>query len=226
MSGLVGIACAEHARYSAFWAGVTQLTLPEGWSIFQGQGHSIASNRNGLIRRALEQGLDWVLFLDDDLIVPSDLVTMLLSTEKEAVVALSYRRHPDFEPLWFHTFGSDWKNGLKHEDITPPGTLLPIAWATAGGVLVSTNVLAKMDDPWFTLGQHGAELWNDDLDFFLKMSATGTQLYGCSSAVCGHISSMDVWPVCQPDGTWSTALARGHQVFARMAAKEPVCVTK
>jgi hypothetical protein len=228
-SGLVGIPCAEQGRYSAFWASVTGLTLPEGWSIFQGQGHSVASNRNGIIREAFKRGVEWVCFLDDDLLVPTDFLQTLLSTDREAVVGLSYFRQSPFQPLWFHTFGTSGDLAVKREDVPGPGTLYPLAWATAGGVLVSTRVLKLMDDPWFTLGQHGADQWNDDLDFFLKLAATGTQLYGCSSARCGHMSSMDVWPTWNADaGQWGTTLARGHATFATFldAEKEPVCVPK
>ncbi len=231
MSGLVGIACAEQSRYSAFWASVSGLTLPEGWTVFQGQGHSVAANRNGIIRAAFERGVDWVLFLDDDLIVPKDLIQTLLSTEQEAVVALSFRRKAPFQPIWFHTFGTSGDIGYRVEQIPPPGTLLPLAWATAGGVLISTRVLRLMDAPWFTLGQHGTDQWNDDLDFFLKMAAAGVQLYGCSSAICGHMTTMDVWPhFSAKDGKWQTALSRGHDVFAvygpASANKEPVCAAK
>lgn len=228
MSGLVGIPCAEHGRYSAFWASVAGLDLPTGWRVFQGQGSSIAANRNGIVRQALKEGKDYVLFLDDDLLVPRDLLTILLSTEREAVVALSFRRHPKFDPLWFHTFQTTGDIALSRDELPGPGTLVPLAWATMGGVLLSTSVFARMDDPWFTIGQHGADALNEDFDFFLKLHAAGVQLFGCSSAVCGHTTTMDVWPSREADGRWVTVLARGHQVFAKIVdapvamAQEPL----
>jgi len=121
--GLVGIPCAEQGRYSAFWASVTGLVLPKGWGIFQGQGHSVSANRNGIIREALRRGCEHVLFLDDDMIVPANLLTTLLETGVEAVVALSYMRKAPFLPLWYHTFGTTGDLAVQRADIPPPGRL-------------------------------------------------------------------------------------------------------
>ncbi len=228
-TGVIGISCPEHARYSKFGACLSNLHRPEGWQVKYAIGASVAEGRNQIIRFALEHNLDYVFFLDDDLLFGREALLTLLSTEQDAVVGLSFQRYQHFAPLWFHTFGASGDLRIKMEDIPPPGTLLPMKWATAGGVLVSTAALRKMPDPWFRVGRYGNGEWiNEDLDFYTQMSEAGVQLYGCSSVMFGHMSQMDVWPNYDAEKGWQAALAYGDHVFAvyRLPAKEPVCVTK
>jgi cellulose synthase/poly-beta-1,6-N-acetylglucosamine synthase-like glycosyltransferase len=227
-TGVIGITCPEHARYSKFAASVANLNRPEGWHVKYAIGASVAEGRNQIIRHALGLNLDYVFFLDDDLLMGREALLTLLSTEQDAVVGLSFQRYQHFAPLWFHTFGSSGEIRIHMEQIPPPGTLLPIAWATAGGVLVSTKALRQMPDPWFRVGLHGnADNINEDLDFYMQLSEAGVQLYGCSSVIFGHMSQMDVWPNYDAENGWQAALAYGDHVFAvYRLQKETACATK
>lgn len=226
-TGLVGIPCAEHGRWSAFWLSTHGLDLPDGWSVKGGQGQSIAKNRNYLITEAIDRGVEWLLFLDDDQEVSAPFLRQLLATDHQAVVGLSFYRSWPFRPLWFRSLSTSSEVSALHYDELPATGCVKLAWATMGGLLIHTDLLREMPRPWCRLGQHGVDVLNEDLDFYARLAAIGGELYGCVDARAGHIMNCTVWPHRDPaTGRWQAALARGTEAFVALAPpvrEESVC---
>lgn len=219
--GIIGIPSAEHGRWSAFLGCLTQLRLPPGMSpqrdIIQARGHSPAENRNHIVTRALDEGADWIFFLDDDLTFRPDTLLHLLAREVDVVIALSYNRKSPFSPLWWaEPPDADTRRVtlMTHQAI-PVGTgLVPLAGGTSGGMLVRTDVFRGVAGPWWTLGQYVRDQWHDDVWFCELARAAGFQIWGDPTVVCGHMTHMELWPVANEAGRFCTLLVQGQTAAA------------
>jgi len=57
------------------------------------EGFNTAENRNLCVARALNEGVDYILFSDDDMVYPPGLLEMLLSRDKDIIGVLYSVRH-------------------------------------------------------------------------------------------------------------------------------------
>ena len=210
--GAIGVPCAEQARWSAFWGCLEELERPSGWKVIPARGSSVAANRNLIARLALARGAQWVFWLDDDLVFQPDALTRLLARNVEAVIGLSLRRQPPFEPIWFTENVPEQRCMVK--TLPMDGSLMPIAAGSSGGMLTSRRVLEVLGSPWWTLGQMPGrpDEWCDDMDFCRKLTAAGIPLYGDPAVPFGHITNCEVWPY--KNGQWNRVLARNGQAIA------------
>src|SRR4029453_10856771 len=64
---------------------------------FQSRSHVVEA-RTLAVEHARAEGVDWILWLDDDMAPPPDLLERLHSTGKTFVGAVAYKRDPPHEP--------------------------------------------------------------------------------------------------------------------------------
>jgi cellulose synthase/poly-beta-1,6-N-acetylglucosamine synthase-like glycosyltransferase len=220
---LIAIPCAVQARWSSFWACVSELALPPRVLVRTGRGCSPATNRNGLIEEAFALGAEWIWFLDDDLTFRPDSLTRLLARfadpSVECVVPLSFRRQPPFRALWFDRTVPAIE--AMKDTLPAPGPLVPLTAATFGGLLIRTSALKRIERPYVALGQFVPDQWDDDLYFCRKLNAAGVQIWGDSSVVFGHTTDVEVWPHYSPDMGWSVVFARGTVPFLMQPWGDP-----
>ncbi len=218
MSGLIAVPCAEQARWSSFWACVSSVMKPDGTITKLVRGSSPAKNRNILLREALDRGLDWVWFLDDDVVFEETTLLRLLAHFEnpaiEAVVPLSFMRRPPFQAIWMTH--ADAKQASLLTTLPPPEAgLVPLGAATFGGLLVRTSAVRKLSEPFVTIGQIDQIEWNDDVYFCRKLAQeAGVQLWGDPSVKLGHTMDVELWPHYDAAlGGWSAVFARGSTPF-------------
>lgn len=215
-SGLIAIPCAVQGRWSSFWACHAELDLPAGVVTRTGRGCSPAANRNGLIDMAQQLGVEWIWFLDDDLVFRPDTLRRLLlrlaDPAVECVVPLSFMRTAPFKAIWFSA--ADPHLDAMMDSLPPPGPLVPLKAATFGGLLVRMSAIAKLTPPYVTIGQIKSDEWNDDLYFCRKLTAAGVQVWGDSTVRMGHTTDVELWPHYDETlGGWSVVFARNTQPF-------------
>lgn len=206
-TGLIDVACQELGRSIQFWEAFSALDLPEGWKINPpSRGSAAVKARNSVIKKVLREGYDYVLFVDDDHILPHDIVQRLLSHQKSLVSALYVRRISPFSPLIF--------DRLDAGRILQKGEsgLSKTMYTGCGCLLVSRQVLEEMrltpdDDLWFAYGQFGKpDLAQPDFYFFEKARQAGHPVYIDLDARIGHIGEVVVWPRVMSDGSWGATI--------------------
>lgn len=222
LRGLVGIPCAESSRHSLFWSHLAGLRLPPATAITVASGSSPAQNRNMIISTMLATPtIEWVMFLDDDHIIPPDTVHRLLAHNVDIVSALYLHRSPPFRPLVFASFDPSGSGGVAWREMTREDKgLVECAAVPAGGLLVRRRVFECLPRPWFRLGQIDAEEWGDDIDFCRRVGTHGDGLrfkIHCDlDLVFGHLTTMELRPYRGEGGVWLTAALRGeHALMGR-----------
>lgn len=156
------------------------------------------SNRNFLIKEALDNDIDYILFLDADELYPPNIVEMLLGANKDIVGTCYYKRTPPFSPVVYVDNNKPDKDLFPYTPIdlpfTPKGQILEVSGCGFGGMLVRADVFRMMgDDKWTVYGKNfhiPEELPNKlshDLMFCETAKKYGYKIYVHTSVIAGHI---------------------------------------
>lgn len=144
--------------------------------------------RNRIVTTAREANADYLLMLDDDMLVPPDLVQRLIAHDKDVVGALYYQRGGDFHPVVMKMhedeIGSFSCRFLDRSDpvIMHPG-LYPVDIIGGGCMLFKMHVFDKLIEPYFTW-EHNI---GTDLQICRRMLEAGFQPYIDTTIELGHI---------------------------------------
>ncbi len=181
-----------HVDYTSIaWAfGLRNLIIPGQVTGISGMPYDDA--RNMACRVALEQGFEWLYFLDSDVIPPRDAVLRLLARNKPIISGLYCRRSP---PAAIPVMIKD-RNWVTNY---VPGSLVEVDYVGAGCLLIHRSVLENMpaQEPghhWFNwrvnmvgIGEPG-ECLSEDFTFGVHAKKTlGISTIVDTSVVCQHV---------------------------------------
>jgi GT2 family glycosyltransferase len=197
---LIGVPTAESARHSNFYDYYNQLERPEGTLHMFARGQSPAKGRNMIIQSALDNDCTHILFLDDDVIPPTNILSKLLEHNKDVVTGLYPMR--DF-PHYPVAFDERFPGGFnRHIHLKPEiNGLIEITNCGFGCVLIHTDVFKKVSKPWVTLGELEPDSWCDDIAFFNKVADAGFKMYCDTSVIVDHMITVHVG-FRRVDGNW------------------------
>jgi hypothetical protein len=219
MSGVVGVAANDVARFSFFAASITRMLSPPNTNIRWSFGSDRIRGRNNVVRESLESGSEWVLFIDDDHVFQPDLLMRLLSHEEMIVSSLYLQRQLPCRPIVYTDREPDGLTyvPLKLSDY-PVGTgLVEVRAAGCGGMLIRSEVFRALDDPWFKDGEA-----SEDLTFCERARIAGFKVHCDLQAQLGHCTTAIVWPTA-PDDEWKVGvtLPGGELVLPLQEDEEP-----
>lgn len=138
--------------------------------------------RNRVVDSALALDVDWILWLDDDQIVPRDACERLLAHGKDIVSALSFMRG---EPYHSMIVKADNSTAEGHRWIHDyPEGLIECDGIPFGCVLTSIKVFKRVVAPWFwdTYGGYG-----EDIYFAQKAQHAGFKVYADTTVKTVHL---------------------------------------
>lgn len=144
--------------------------LPFDMTVMQGSSNIVRARRIAL-EWALSKGFSHILFIDDDMTFPADVVQRLLSHGK-TIVAANYMGKATRKPLTHDLDGklvdSEGKSGLQE-----------VGWVGFGLVLIDLNIMKHIPKPWF--GSMWLEDRQDDIgeDYFFckRMQEHGIKIF-------------------------------------------------
>ena len=146
------------------------------------------------MRWMLEADEDWLLMIDDDHVFAPDLLTRLLSHEKDIVAALCLRRDEPYGPFCFEKEPTPGVYQPVNLHLHGPDELLKVRAVGTGAMLIRRQVFEKIADPWFTITDSSGE----DMRFCAEASRNGFEIYCDLGARIGHLTTAVVWPVTDP----------------------------
>lgn len=132
-----GLSLAAMTAATAYEAPSVDMIL---WNV---QGTGLSMNRINLCKKALEKNCTHVLFLDDDMRIPMHTLMMFLAHKKDIIAANCARK--ELPPRstakgWDDMCVWTKKSSTGLEKVKSVGTAV---------MLINTDVLKKMDQPWF-----------------------------------------------------------------------------
>jgi glycosyltransferase involved in cell wall biosynthesis len=200
----VVVPTGEKPRSHRFLDSFDQLAsnVKSGTVIIKPHGQSPARNRNVGIEQALNHNCTHILFLDDDLIFPTDIIDRLLAHNKDIVSGLYLMRAFPHRPIIFDVQNEE--GFCRWMQLSPDKTgLIEVASTGLGCALINSQIFMKLDKPWIRLGEVEKDHWCDDLGFYNRVKRLGYKIYCDLDLRCGHVGEIAVFP-SNLEGKWFT----------------------
>ena len=178
------------------------------------RGYDVATARNRIAQLALDLETDYVLMVDNDVVLPKDALKKLLEDAQD--VNLGYYAHRDADNIYRGRTcicklkdkdGNDYyhypleseysaaemqamkKAGLKKVEVHGGGM---------GCALIRTDVFRKITYPWYDWVNYGDKnrgMLSEDLYFCVLCKNHGIPVYADVRVGCGHLLRHVQWPV-------------------------------
>jgi len=146
--------------------------------------------RESAVQYALENKINWILFIDSDMEVPEDIIAKLIKHQKAIVAALAFKRVPDYDPcIYINT--SDENEFPKYVPIDEweENTLLSVDAVGHGCVLINMEIFNFIEPPYYfpILSEDHTNSLGEDLAFCYKLKKANIPIFVDTSIQCGHI---------------------------------------
>lgn len=154
--------------------------------------------RDSAASLAIAEGFSHLLFLDADMVWPTDVLTRMLAHHDRGIVGGLYvMRHPPFAPVALRD--GQPVNGITHyqhacEALTSDA-LVPVDVLGMGCTLIPVSVFAAIGErPWFEYADdaQGWPVVTEDVPFCQKAAAAGVGIWLDPTISCGHVTTQVV----------------------------------
>lgn len=194
---MIAIPCMDTV-HTSFFESVLGLRREE-CTIAIARSSLIYDARNKLAEKAVSDGFDRVLWLDSDMMFPSDMYYKLsedLDADHRVVSGIYFTRKGNIEPVFYSEMGTrKVDNGSDQIEAYriamtdyPKDSLFEVAGVGFGCVMMETSVLAemykKLGAPFFPVSGFG-----EDLAFCMRCNNLGIKIYCDSSIKAGHCAT-------------------------------------
>ena len=175
------------------------------------RGYDCAAARNRIILRAKDMGVDYVLMVDNDVVLPKDALLNLLEEGKE--VCLGYYAHRDSDNVYrgrtcvckltdergkkYFNYPLESEYTAKElSDLREQGKhKLQIHGGGMGCALIKMSVIKKLKYPYYNWVLYNDKgMLSEDLYFCEELRKKGIPIYTDTRVGCGHLLRHVQWP--------------------------------
>ena len=146
--------------------------------------------RDKIAMDALANKVDWVMWLDSDIIYPANIIQKLMSRNKDMITGLYYKRTAPYTPCIYKLEGDKLQPYLDYED----NKIFPVEASGFGCMLMKAKVIKAVHEKFggcfFPVNGVGGE----DLSFIRRAKECGIEVWCDSSVKCGHVGRQIVIP--------------------------------
>ena len=185
---LTTIRQAVYANHCQFWFRLAKQFPNDEFGFYTPDRSSIDRMRNNTAVVAMEKDFDYVMFIDDDVLLPFDAYRKLRAADKDVVAGNVVIRGEPFHSMFFKkvpeglTFYNDYPRDQQVIDVEAVGFSC---------VLIKVDLLKKMRPPFFITGP-----WNtEDVYFCLKAreQVPDVTIAVDTSVACGHLGDPQIF---------------------------------
>ena len=177
------------------------------------RGYDVATARNRIAQRALDLETDYVMMVDNDVVLPKDALLTLLDEAEE--VNLGYYAHRNNENRYDGRTcicrlkapdGTDYYNYPLESEYTAAEMAamkeggekkIRVHGGGMGCALIATEVFRKAAYPWYdwvNYGDSNRGMLSEDLYFCEVCRAYGVKIHTDVRVACGHLFRHVQWP--------------------------------
>jgi len=155
---------------------------------YEGAKDRIVSSRNILRKQAIQQGYDFLLSLEQDIIPPKDIIERLLHNNKDIVSAVYFMPYNNtLTPMLGVNQGKEKYSYLSFEQVDKSSEVININYVGLGAILISKRVLEKIK---FRIDKKPGF---DDWWFCKDAEREGFKIYADLSVKCKHLLNNRPW---------------------------------
>ena len=177
------------------------------------RGYDCATARNKIVQKAIDLSVDYVLMVDNDVVLPKDTLINLTDDLKD--VCLGYYAHRDtdniyrgrtcvcklYQPDGAAYFNYPLESEYKAEELyelRETGTnKLRIHGGGMGCAFINVNLFRNLKYPWYdwvNYGDSNRGMLSEDLFFCELCRKADVPIYTDTRVGCGHILRRVQWP--------------------------------
>ena len=146
--------------------------------------------RDKIAMDALVSEVDWVMWLDSDIVYDPDIIIKLMAHDKDMVTGLYYKRTPPYTPCIYKLEDERLSVYLDY----PEDELFKVEAAGFGCMLMKASVIKAVHEKYggcfFPVNGIGGE----DLSFIKRARECGIEVWCDSSVKCGHVGRQIIYP--------------------------------
>ncbi len=192
--GTIGVPTRGQIDYRCV-STLLRLSLPGAVEFVVHAGSVLHAQRNAIVDAMRGE---WLLFVDDDMVLPGDALLRLLAHGRDIVGGLCFRRVPPYAPCI-----ARWDGERMRPLAEPTGGLTPVDGIGMGLTLIRRRVFEALGGGGFAFRGGLSE----DFSFCLAAREAGFDIF-CDPAVQpGHISSVVIDAAVHR--AWRTAQGEG-----------------
>ena len=177
------------------------------------RGYDVATARNRIAQKAISMNADYVLSVDNDVVLPPDALTLLLEGEEDVV--LGYYAHRNADNRYNgrtcicklkDEHGKEYYNYPLESEYTAKelaalaesGThRIEVHGGGMGCSLIRTDVFRRLSYPWYdwvNYGDNNRGMLSEDLYFCQLCHISGIPVKADTRVGCGHMFRYIQWP--------------------------------
>jgi len=178
------------------------------------RGYDVATARNRIAQKAIDLETDWLLTVDNDVVLPKDALKLLLEDARD--VNLGYYAHRDpknnytgrmcvcrlkdanGKEYYHYPAESQYTATELHKMAEAAETKIEIHGGGMGCALIKTDVFRKLSYPWYdwvNYGDANRGMLSEDLYFCSLCRASGIRIHADVRVGCGHMFRYIQYPV-------------------------------
>lgn len=177
------------------------------------RGYDCATARNNIAQMSLDEKADYVLMVDNDVVLPEDALINLLDSPKD--VCLGYYAHrgddnlyhgrtcicklnqPDGKKYYNYPLESEYTGKEMTEFRNRGQYKIEIHGGGMGCALIKTDVFRKIPYPWYDWVNYKTAsrgMLSEDLYFCEQCKKKAIPIYTDTRVACGHMMRHVQWP--------------------------------
>lgn len=184
--------------YPDTFRSIWNLKKPEGYEILFDyvRGYDCARARNLIVDQAKKKGVDYLMMIDNDTVVPEDALEKLVSDDKDVIIG--YYAHRNFSPkydgrtnlckLGEFNYNKQYSAAEIAELRDKGETVIQIHGGGLGCSLIKMSVFDHINYPYFDWTNYGSGyVLSEDLFFDENLRTHSIPIYADIRVECGHI---------------------------------------
>lgn len=188
MKILIAVPCLDMV-YAEFVNHLNKLEMPCKCDVVLLPGALIYSARDKLAEMACKENYDYILFVDSDMILPTNTIAKLLSHNKDIVSGLYFKRRPNYEPVIYTNVKMRLLEPASAEPIMDYGEgLIEVEGCGMGCCLINTKVFKDILSTDYSCFEPLPQL-GEDFAFCVRARNKGYTIYCDTDLKCGHIGT-------------------------------------
>lgn len=171
------------------------------------RGYDCATARNSIAQMAMDLGTDYVLMVDNDVVLPRDALINLLDDPKD--VCLGYYAHRDTDNVyrgrtcvcklgWYNYPLESEYTAAELDELRDQGSFKQeIHGGGMGCALIRTDVFRRLRYPWYDWVNYADDhrgMLSEDLYFCEQCKNNQIRIYTDTRVGCGHMLRRVQWP--------------------------------
>jgi glycosyltransferase involved in cell wall biosynthesis len=171
--------------------------LPNESAVIVLAGMPFDHARNEAVERALENNFKYIMFVDDDIIMPPDTFVKLRSHDVDIVSGVYYRRSEPLNVCMLRYEQTKEGQTISHVKEYKLNELIEVDFVGAGCLLIKTDVFKRLKYPWFEWRVDHKELpplkkFSEDFAFCETARENGYKINVDTSVQCTHIGHSQI----------------------------------